>query len=43
MEGRIGIDRFLRRFSKFEIGSERVRGGRIRFRGYEALPVTLSP
>lgn len=41
MEGRIAIGRFLERFPNYRIGPDRVNGGRIRFRGYEALPATL--
>ncbi|TMM50871.1 cytochrome P450 [Sulfitobacter sabulilitoris] len=41
MEGRIALDRFLRRHPDFAI-TARTHGGRIRFRGYAALDATLS-
>lgn len=41
MEGRIAIDRFLRRYPDYSILDPRVQGGRIRFRGYAALPAAL--
>ncbi|MBO6777526.1 MAG: cytochrome P450 [Marinibacterium sp.] len=41
MEGRIAIDRFLRRYPAYEILPGRVSGGRMRFRGYAGLPARL--
>lgn len=41
MEGRIAIDRFLRRFPHFRLTDGRKPGGRMRFRGYAALPAVL--
>lgn len=41
MEGRIAVDRFLARFPNFRLQDGRVSGGRIRFRGYAALPAKL--
>jgi len=41
MEGRIAIDRFLRRYPAYEILTGRVSGGRMRFRGYASLPARL--
>ncbi|SFT76825.1 cytochrome P450 [Sedimentitalea nanhaiensis] len=41
MEGRIAIGRFLSRFPAFRIKPGRVDGGRMRFRGYAALPAEL--
>ncbi|CUI02158.1 cytochrome P450 [Leisingera aquaemixtae] len=41
LEGRIAIERFLRRFPDYRLLPGRVPGGRIRFRGYAALPARL--
>jgi len=41
MEGRIAVERFLARFPNFRLQDGRVSGGRIRFRGYAALPAKL--
>ncbi len=41
MEGRIALGRFLNRFPNFRLEQGRVRGGRIRFRGYSSLPTKL--
>jgi cytochrome P450 len=41
MEGRIALGRFLQRFPDFALLEGRVPGGRMRFRGYSALPATL--
>ncbi len=41
MEGRIAIGRFLDRFPGYRVATKRQRGGRIRFRGYKALPASL--
>ncbi|NSY38112.1 cytochrome P450 [Leisingera sp. ANG59] len=38
LEGKIAIERLLRRFPDYRILPGRVPGGRIRFRGYAALP-----
>lgn len=40
MEGRIAMARFLKRFPGYRV-TRRVRGGRIRFRGYAALKAEL--
>ncbi|MGB0967832.1 MAG: cytochrome P450 [Halocynthiibacter sp.] len=42
MEGRIAVERFLKRFPDYEIQPGAVRGGRIRFRGFSRLPVVLN-
>ncbi|WP_264213313.1 cytochrome P450 [Leisingera thetidis] len=41
MEGKIAIERFLRRFPEYQVLAGRVPGGRIRFRGYASLPARL--
>lgn len=41
MEGRIAVDRFLARFPNYRLKDGRIAGGRIRFRGYAALPARL--
>ena len=41
MEGRIAVGRFLQRFPDFRLSEGRVPGGRMRFRGYAALPAHL--
>ncbi|GAB4542701.1 MAG: cytochrome P450 [Ruegeria sp.] len=41
MEGRIAIGRLLARFPGHRLLDGRVRGGRIRFRGYASLPAEL--
>ena len=41
MEGRVAVDRFLARFPDYRLDDGRVSGGRIRFRGYAALPAKL--
>ncbi|MGB0410126.1 MAG: cytochrome P450 [Pikeienuella sp.] len=41
MEGRIAVGRFLERFPQYELHGPPTRGGRIRFRGFAALPVQL--
>jgi uncharacterized protein YdeI (YjbR/CyaY-like superfamily) len=40
-EGRIAIERFLRRFPRYESDGAPVRSRRARFRGFVALPVRL--
>ncbi|UWQ80752.1 cytochrome P450 [Leisingera sp. S132] len=42
LEGKIAIERLLRRFPDYRILPGRVPGGRIRFRGYASLPAALS-
>ncbi len=42
MEGRVAIGRFLARYPDFRLLPGRVDGGRIRFRGYAALPAELA-
>ena len=41
LEGRIAIERFLRRFPRYEGAGAPVRSRRARFRGFVALPVRL--
>ncbi|PSL22012.1 cytochrome P450 [Shimia abyssi] len=41
MEGRIAIDRFLKRYPHYILTPGATRGGRIRFRGYASLPASL--
>ena len=41
LEGKIAIERFLKRFPEYALLPGRVPGGRIRFRGYAALPARL--
>ncbi|KIC20712.1 cytochrome P450 [Leisingera sp. ANG-Vp] len=41
LEGKIAIERFLQRFPDYWLKPDRVSGGRIRFRGYTALPADL--
>lgn len=41
LEGRIAIERFLHSFPDYRLLPGRVPGGRIRFRGYAALPASL--
>lgn len=41
MEGRIAIGRFLQRFPDYQLVDGRKPGGRMRFRGYNALPARL--
>ena len=42
LEGRIAIGRFLARFPRYRLAAAPVRGGRVRFRGFLTLPVTLA-
>ncbi len=42
LEGKIAIERFLSRFPNYALLSGRAPGGRIRFRGYAALPARLA-
>ncbi|MCC5993336.1 MAG: cytochrome P450 [Rhodobacteraceae bacterium] len=41
LEGRIAVARFLERFPEYHLLDGRAAGGRIRFRGYAALPARL--
>jgi cytochrome P450 len=43
MEGRVAIERFVRRFPDYAIASEPERSRRLRFRGFLSLPVRLRP
>jgi hypothetical protein len=43
LEGRVAIDRFLRRFPRYAAAAEPVRGGRARFRGFLSVPVAVTP
>ena len=43
LEGKVAIERFLRRFPAYELAGEPRRGGRARFRGFLALPVRGQP
>jgi len=42
LEGRVAIERFLKRFPRYELGGAPTRSRRARFRGFTALPVRLS-
>ena len=41
MEGRVAIQRFLRRFPNYRLAGPPVRGNRARFRGFLSIPVEL--
>ncbi|MEL0435784.1 cytochrome P450 [Phycobacter sp. K97] len=41
LEGKIALERFLNRYPNYQLMPGRVPGGRIRFRGYAALPARL--
>jgi cytochrome P450 len=41
LEGRIAISRFLARFPDYRLAGEPTRGGRVRFRGFLSIPVSL--
>lgn len=41
MEGRIAVSRFLERYPAYELATAPTRGGRVRFRGFAHLPVSL--
>ncbi|QPC88254.1 cytochrome P450 [Mesorhizobium sp. NBSH29] len=43
MEGRIAVSRFLERFPNFTIIGSPQRTGRVRFRGFSALPAKVAP
>jgi len=42
MEGRIAINRFLKRFPNYQLIGKAELGGRLRFRGYAKLPAALN-
>jgi cytochrome P450 len=42
LEGRVAIERFLKRFPNYELDGAPTRSRRARFRGFTALPVRLS-
>jgi cytochrome P450 len=42
LEARIAIGRFVRRFPAYRISGEPTRGGRVRFRGYAAVPCAVT-
>ena len=41
MEGRIAIERFLKRYPTYRLQDDRMAGGRIRFHGYTRLPAQV--
>jgi hypothetical protein len=41
LEGRIAISRFLKRFPDYALTRPAIRGGRVRFRGFDAIPVRV--
>ncbi len=41
LEGRVALDRLLKRFPDYQIQGKRVQGGRIRFHGYASLPAVM--
>jgi len=41
LEGRIAIERFLKRFPRYEPDGAPIRSRRARFRGFTAMPVRL--
>jgi cytochrome P450 len=43
LEGRIAVSRFLDRFPNFRSAGTPQRGGRVRFRGFQTLPVEIRP
>ena len=42
MEGRIAVSRFLRRFPNYRLSGVPKRTGRVRFRGFSALPASVA-
>jgi hypothetical protein len=42
LEGRVAIERFLKRFPGYRLDGAPTRSRRARFRGFVALPVRLS-
>jgi cytochrome P450 len=43
LEARIAIGRFVQRFPAYRLDGEPTRGGRVRFRGFAAVPIELEP
>ncbi|WP_341312254.1 cytochrome P450 [Paraburkholderia sp. IMGN_8] len=43
LEARIAIGRFVQRFPAYRLDGAPTRGGRVRFRGFAAVPVELEP
>jgi cytochrome P450 len=43
LEARIAIGRFVERFPAYRLDGEPTRGGRVRFRGFAAVPLELEP
>ncbi|WP_233829846.1 cytochrome P450 [Paraburkholderia sp. ZP32-5] len=43
LEARIAIGRFVQRFPAYRLDGEPTRGGRVRFRGFAAVPLVLEP
>ena len=43
LEARVAIGRFVQRFPAYRLDGEPTRGGRVRFRGFAAVPVELEP
>ena len=43
LEGRIAIERFLKRFPNYRLTAAPVRGGRARFRGFLQVPFAVGP
>jgi cytochrome P450 len=43
LEGAIAISRFLARFPGYTLSGAPVRGGRVRFRGFSNVPITVTP
>ncbi|MGE8489536.1 MAG: cytochrome P450, partial [Paraburkholderia nemoris] len=43
LEARIAIGRFVQRFPTYRLDGEPTRGGRVRFRGFAAVPIELEP
>jgi cytochrome P450 len=41
LEGRVAIERFLKRFPRYELDGKPARSRRARFRGFTALPVSV--
>ena len=41
LEGQVAIERFLARFPGYRAAGDFVRGGRVRFRGFQSVPVKL--
>jgi cytochrome P450 len=42
MEGRVAVQRFLKRFPNYQLSGTPIRGNRVRFRGFLTIPVRLS-